>query len=658
MADEEPQNTTISSDHKVELTNIYGRRYQFCLQDVVNGYITLETAGAVPGTSADSQIFVEIPDDGEGIFIEPASLEGLRRDDPIIEDIRNVSTPPSTPDSDEFEEVAPDSDSDSTESIAKSEEIHLENVNNNDNQSQSAGPSGVFPDAFGDDSDEEYSESLVNFLRDHLHIPPMISPLDFVHNNDLASLLPSPDPSSISSGRRSDINIDDLGSPIRLPALNQYVDEYANEEYDSDGPGSPLPASGSQTMSSDDATKKRNPDDPDSPIRSPGARKYSDEGAIPKYKFNDSGNLIRPSGSRDFDLEEDNYERNAEDPDDPISASSSGQFPTGDSKRKHSSDESDSPIPPSGSNVSPRIMNGKVQTGEGLTSPNHASTSKGSPAKIRKTQYVNPVNLPVDYSMPSTSGLQSSSSHVSAPERRNESSNATNRFYHSSNLPIVRLRHVVCPRNLNMPPSFRNSNSVWTDIVLVRDGREFRFTFRLLDTYGRHQILSFMSVYYDDRRSMMPSCIETNGIASMRIIWDLALSENLSVGVFLDENPNEDLTLVGADVLLLMRMKSNGEEDPKKLRSNLFGFLCIDPQYRGFGLGKMLMEIRSQTERDYNVLSPDSGPGDNPVVDDCLYDAESTECLYEEEEDEEEEKEVEEVEEKEKKDEEKKEEEK
>lgn len=107
--------------------------------------------------------------------------------------------------------------------------------------------------------------------------------------------------------------------------------------------------------------------------------------------------------------------------------------------------------------------------------------------------------------MPSTSG-QCSSSHTSS-EQKNENNNAERRFYHSSNLPIVHLRHVVCPRNPNKPRSFRNSNSVWTDIVLNRNGQEFRFTFRLLDNYGRHQILSFMSVYYDDRKSMMPSCI-------------------------------------------------------------------------------------------------------------------------------------------------------
>lgn len=391
MADKKPQETSRTPESNIELTNIFGRRFQFSLQEIVNGYVVLEAA-AMPGTSADSQIFVEIPDNGEGIFIEPASLEGLRRDDPIIEDIRNVSTPPSTPDSDEFEAVAPDSDSESIESIAKSEEIPLENVNNDDNQSQSAGPSGIPPEDFGNDSDEEYSESLVNFLRDQLHIPEMISPLDFVHNNDLASLLPSPDPSSISSGRRSDINVDDPGSPIRPPGLHQSVDEY-EDEYNYDDPGSPLPASGSRKISSDDAKKKRNPDDPDSPIRSPGARKYSDEGAEPKHKFDESDSLMRPSGSRDFHLEEDNNERNAEDPDDPIPASSSEKFPTGDAKRKHSSDESDSPIRPSGSGLSPRIMNGRIQSGEELTSPKHASTSQGSPAKIRKTQCVSPVHL-------------------------------------------------------------------------------------------------------------------------------------------------------------------------------------------------------------------------------------------------------------------------
>lgn len=46
----------------------------------------------------------------------------------------------------------------------------------------------------------------------------------------------------------------------------------------------------------------------------------------------------------------------------------------------------------------------------------------------------------------------------------------------------------------------------------------------------------------------------------MRIIWDLALSENLSVGVFLDDNTNEDLKLVGVDILLLMQMKTSGKE--------------------------------------------------------------------------------------------------
>ncbi|KAK0179954.1 hypothetical protein PV327_005648 [Microctonus hyperodae] len=660
MSEDESPTTKVNFSRKVILTNINGRSFEFSLEDVVSGYAVLETE-AVPGPSRDAPIPVDIPENRQGIAIEPANLERLRRDGPTVENIHSVNTPPTTPDRNENVEKAQDSDLESSISIENSEEIPLECENNVDNQSPTPGPSGVPPNDRNYDSGDEDPIDIENLIREELYVPHMISPIALTYA-DLASFLPSPDPSS-SSGRQSDLNINNAGSPAYRSGSDQRVDEDESEDINYDDPGSPIPALSPQEIPLDDVNEKHdsdnsnsptrpsgshqffqyvneehnyissisasgsqeislenvrlisNSDDSDIPIHSSGARDYSAEGAKPKYKIDNSDSLIRPSCSRDFNQEETNNNYN-ENFDNSSRASSSRQFSTGETKRKHSPDQSDSSSDLGKSPVNDR----RVPSIEDSTI-SYPSTPQRSPTKVRKTNFMGPIYLPDDYNQPSTSGM-SSSSHQYSPQREND--NAQDNVSHSFNLPIVHLRHLH-PPNPNNQQSFRNCPRVWADAVFVRNNERFRFTFRRLENYGRQRILTFMAAYYRKNNStLFPSCVNTNGASLMNMVWDLAVSMYLSVGVFLDNGEDEDLQLVGVDILLLMQMMlDHGSHLTEDMR-HLFGFLCIHPQYRGFGLGKILMEIRSQTERDLDLTSPDSGQGEK-IIDNCLYDEEEEE---------------------------------